>query len=120
MSHETRQPTTVIELTKPWSADWNGHERNEQEITKRITAAHVNTGFEMAKQWKDTRSVTIGSRSETINPHGYERIITIVSHTRNPDFTKTKKNWKGERSFNWQGSGNVTFKVESFAEDAPK
>lgn len=98
-------------LTSPYG----GH-----SITNSITAAHVNIGFDMAKQWDDTRSVSIGSRSETIRPHGYERFITIMSHTRNPDFTKTKKDWKGRRSFNWQGSGTVTFKVESFAEEAPK
>ncbi|CAG7556468.1 unnamed protein product [Fusarium equiseti] len=119
MSHETRQPTTVIILTKKWSASWNGHERNEQAITRTINDTHTNVGFEMAKQWEDTQSVTIGARSETVRTHGYERIVTIVSHTRNPDFTKTKKKWNGERSFNWQGSGDVTFKVESFAEAAP-
>jgi hypothetical protein len=120
MAHETRQPTTVIEVTKPWSAAWSGRNRNDQEITNSISAAHENTGFNMAKEWEDTRTVTIGSRSETIRPEGYERIITIVGHTRNPDYTKTKSDWRGRGSFNWQGSGTVTFKVESFAEDKPK
>jgi hypothetical protein len=116
MAHETRQPTTVIELTKPWSASWNGNHRNEQAITNSITAAFETTGFNMAKEWADTRSISIGSRSETVNPHGYERIITILSHTRNPDYTKTKTDWRGRTTFNWQGSGEVRFKVESFAE----
>ncbi|KAK5099547.1 hypothetical protein LTR70_002448 [Exophiala xenobiotica] len=119
MAHETRQPTTVIETTQPWSAAWDGHERNDQAITRSITAAHETTAFNIVKQWEDTRSVSIGSRAETIHPHGYERIITIMSHTRNPDFTKTKKKWDGTRTFNWQGSGTVTFKVASFAEKRP-
>ena len=92
MAHETRQPTTVIEMTKPWNADWNGIHRNDQAITNSITAAYETTDFNMAKEWQDTRSI---SRSETIRPHGYGRIITILSHTRNPDYTKTKKDWKG-------------------------
>lgn len=118
MSSETRQPTTTIELTKPWSASWDGHERNDQAITVAITTVQVETGFNMAKQWEDTRSVSIGSRSETIHPHGYERIITILGQTRGPDRTKTKKDARGRRTFNWQGSGTVTYKVNSFAEVA--
>ncbi|PNP51742.1 hypothetical protein THARTR1_07511 [Trichoderma harzianum] len=120
MSHETRQPTTVIEMTQPWSAAWSGRHRNDQEITRKITAAHEDTAFNIVKQWQDTRSVSIGSRAETIHPEGYERVITIVSHTRNPDYTKTKKDWSGRSSFNWQGSGSVTFKVDSFAEKQPE
>jgi hypothetical protein len=74
----------------------------------------------MAIEREDIQTITIGSRSETICPKGYERIIIIVSHNQNLDYTKIKSDWWGRGLFNWQGSRMVTFKVESFAEDKPK
>ena len=39
MSHETRQPTTVIEFETPYNAAWSGRHRNDVEIQQSITNA---------------------------------------------------------------------------------
>src|SRR5438067_49542 len=118
MSHETRQPTTVIELEQPWHAAWSGRHRNDVAIDDSISTAIQTVVFNILKGWEDTRSVAIGSLSETINPHGYERIATIVGITRGPEHTKTKNIPGKGGSFNWQGTGTAKIKVESFAETA--
>lgn len=119
MSHETRQPTTVIEDELDWHAAWSGRHRNDVEIESSIIAAIQNSVFDTVKGWEDTRSVAIGARSETINPHGYERIARIVEKKITKDRSKTKS-IAGRGSFNWQGIGTAKYHVDSFAEDAPK
>ena len=121
MSHETRQPTTVIEFETPYNAAWSGRHRNDVEIQQSITNAIQAIAADKIKHWEDTRSVAVGSLpAQVVNTHGYERIGEILNIARGKEYTKTKNIIGKGSSFNWQGEGTARIKVSSFAEVAPK